>query len=103
MNHALFRAFFEEGKDIGNQDVLLDIAEQAGLDRERTREALESGRYREYVLNDEQLAYELGLSGVPALVIYQSANPAETATALSGAQPYEMVRATVDRVARAIG
>lgn len=99
MNHALFVAFFEEGKDIGNTEVLLEIGEKAGFDRAELKEALESGRYLETVLSDQQLARELGLSGVPALVLYQNANPAETATALSGAQPYELVRATVKRVA----
>lgn len=101
MNHALFQAFFEEGKDIGNADILLEIGEKAGLDRKELRDALQSGRYREAVLEDQRLAHELGLSGVPALVIYHTANPSETATALSGAQPYELVRTTVETVARA--
>jgi predicted DsbA family dithiol-disulfide isomerase len=100
MNHALFRAFFEDGRDIGSKEVLLEICSEAGLDREELREALESGRHIEHVLSDQQLAHELGISGVPALVIYQTANPAGTATMLSGAQPYELVRATVERVAR---
>lgn len=99
MNHALFVAFFEEGKDIGDEEVLLETAAKVGLDREQLREALKSERYLAPVLSDQQLARELGLSGVPALVLYQSTNPAETATALSGAQPYELVRATVERVA----
>ncbi len=99
MNHALFVAFFEEGKDIGNTEVLLEVGEKAGLDRAELKEALDSGRHLEAVRSDQQLAHELGLTGVPALVLYQSADPAGTATALSGAQPYELVLATVKRVA----
>ena len=99
MNHALFQAFFEEGRDIGSKEALVEIGTRIGLDGEELREALESGQHREQVLSDQQLAHELGLSGVPAMVIYQNANPAETATVLSGAQPYEMVRARVEKAA----
>ncbi len=101
MNHALFRAFFEEGRDIGDKEVLLEIGAEVGLDRDELNHALETHRHWEHVLSDQGLAHELGLSGVPAMVMYQTDNPAETATVLSGAQPYEMVRARVEQVAAA--
>jgi hypothetical protein len=63
MNHALFAAFFETGWDIGQQEVLWTIGESVGLDRNRLREALETGRYTRRVLDDEEQAERYGLSG----------------------------------------
>lgn len=56
MHEALFHAFFEDGKDIGDTEVLLEVWGSAGLDREGIRAALEEGRYAEKVLADEELA-----------------------------------------------
>ena len=39
---ALFRAFFEEGRDIGDADVLSDIADSAGMDAAVVRKLLQS-------------------------------------------------------------
>jgi predicted DsbA family dithiol-disulfide isomerase len=98
MHHAIFRAFFEDGKDIGSREVLLEIGAEAGLNREELRVALEEGRFTSRVVEDEHLAQEIGISGVPALVIYRLDDPAGTATVLDGAQPYEQVRAAIERI-----
>src|SRR6476619_688448 len=67
MHHALFRAFFEDGLNLNNLDVLLSIATSIGLDREALRTALETGQYTERVINDQALARKLNISGVTAL------------------------------------
>jgi predicted DsbA family dithiol-disulfide isomerase len=54
---------------------------------------LESNRYEERVLEDEQLARQIGISGVPALIITAGAQ----AYLVSGAQPYETVKDVIDR------
>ncbi|MDQ3604618.1 MAG: DsbA family oxidoreductase [Gemmatimonadota bacterium] len=97
MHNALFRAFFEEGRDLNELDVLLDAGMSVGLDREQLRAALEEGRYTEKVLADERLAYELGVQAVPTMLVGRASDPLEAAEALSGAQPYEYVRAAVER------
>jgi predicted DsbA family dithiol-disulfide isomerase len=93
MHRALFRAFFEDGRDLASLDVLLDIGRAAGLQARDMRDALESGRHAGKVLEDQRLAQEIGVSGVPALVI----SAGRQAYLLSGAQPYEIVRDVIGR------
>ncbi|RDI62517.1 DsbA family oxidoreductase [Microvirga subterranea] len=96
MNRALFRAFFEEGRDLADLDVLLDVGELAGLERGDLREALEKNRYTQKVLEDEHLAQQIGITGVPALVI----GGGRHAYLLSGAQPVETVREVIAKATR---
>jgi predicted DsbA family dithiol-disulfide isomerase len=91
MNRALFRAFFEEGRDLADLDVLLDVGELVGLERGDLREALKKDRYTQKVLEDEHLAQQIGITGVPALVI----GGGRHAYLLSGAQPVETVREVI--------
>jgi hypothetical protein len=64
MHEALFRAFFESGKGIAREDVLLEIGTSVGLDREGLGVALEEGRYTGKVLADVELARRLGVGSV---------------------------------------
>ncbi|MBD2119415.1 DsbA family protein [Trichocoleus sp. FACHB-262] len=98
MHHALFRAFFEDGLDLNNTDILLEVGASVSLDRATLRTALEAGQYTERVVSDQSLAHQLNISGVPALLIHQADEPLEKAVLLSGAQPYETVRTVVERV-----
>jgi predicted DsbA family dithiol-disulfide isomerase len=77
---ALFRAYFEDGRDIGAEAVLLDIAAEAGLDRDEAAAALGDEAVRRTVVAAEGRAGELGISGVPFFIV-------ERAFAVSGAQP----------------
>lgn len=45
-NDRVFRAFYQEDKNIGEIDVLSDLAFEIGLDKDDFREALSSGKYR---------------------------------------------------------
>jgi predicted DsbA family dithiol-disulfide isomerase len=93
MNRALFKAFFEDGRDLADTDVLLDIGQSVGLDSDELREALASGRYTQRVLEDQKLARQIGISGVPALIITAGAQ----AYLVSGAQPYETIKDVIGR------
>jgi predicted DsbA family dithiol-disulfide isomerase len=95
MNNALFKAFFEDGRDLADIEVLLDIGQSVELDAGELHEALTSGRYEQRVIEDQQLARQIGISGVPALIVTAGAQ----AYLVSGAQPYEAVK---DVIARAI-
>jgi len=96
MSRALFRAFFEEGRDLADTEVLLDIGQSVDLDRDDLRAALGDGRYTAKVLEDEHLAGQIGISGVPALVI----SAGRQAYLLTGAQPVETVREVIARASR---
>jgi predicted DsbA family dithiol-disulfide isomerase len=88
MHEALFRAFFEDGKDIGREEVLLEVGASVGLDREGLMVAIEEGRYTETVIADEELARRLGVSSVPTMFVGLVGQPLEKAEAIVGAQPY---------------
>ena len=88
MHHALFRAFFEDGRDIGDVEVLLDVGESVGLDRASLRDALEEGRYTAKVVADEELARRLGVDSVPTMFVAPEGAPLESAEVITGTQPY---------------
>ena len=88
MHNALFRAFLEEGRDIGDVEVLLDIGGSVGLDREELRVALDEGRYTEKVVADERLAARLGVDSVPTMFVTREDASLEEVEKITGAQPY---------------
>lgn len=98
MHRAIYRAFFREGRDLADLEVLLEIGASAGLDREALREALEDGRYTEKVLADQLRARELEVSGVPAHFVHREGKPLEEGIRVPGAQPFETVDAAVREV-----
>jgi len=80
---AVFRAFFAEGKNIGNIDELVAIAKSAGLPEEEARSILELRTYRQAVDADWLRSRELGITAVPTFVVDHRA--------VVGAQPYEVL------------
>ncbi len=79
---ALFKAYFEQGRDVGSDEVLGEIAEAAGLDRETALAAARDRGLSDFVADLEKQAMGLGVQGVPFFIVDQS-------WALSGAQPAE--------------
>jgi len=69
-NDAVFRAFFQQSRDIGRIDVLVDIAKEVGLGPEQFRAALEQGTCRDRVQQLLRTAYEqVGVTAVPTMII----------------------------------
>jgi len=101
MHHALFRAFFEEGRDIGKAEVLLDVGASVGLDRASLLDALKNGRYTEKVVADEVLARRLGVDSVPTMFVAPAGAQLESAEVITGAQLHGgRVEAAVERALR---
>jgi predicted DsbA family dithiol-disulfide isomerase len=69
LKHRLFEAYFTQGRNPSDREVLVEAAMAAGLDGEVAREVLNSGRYAEEVRRDEQLWQSRGIQGVPAVVV----------------------------------
>lgn len=82
MTERLMSAYFTEGRHVGRIDDLVELAAEAGLDRDAARDALESGRYLEAVRADQAQAQAYGIQGVPFFVI-------DGKYGVSGAQPAE--------------
>lgn len=80
---ALFRAYWKEGRDIGNRAVLADIAAAAGMDRAVTLRLLESDADADDIRARDQDARRKGVTAVPTFLIAQQ-------YVVSGAQPPEV-------------
>ncbi|UYV15244.1 DsbA family oxidoreductase [Porphyrobacter sp. ULC335] len=66
---ALFRAHFNERRPLGDRDVLLDIAASVGLHRAAAKAALDDPGLEARVLAEEQQAWDMNISGVPAMIV----------------------------------
>lgn len=66
---ALFRAHFNQRRNLGDRTVLLDIAAAAGLHREAARAALDDPDLEARVLAEEAQAWDMNISGVPAMIV----------------------------------
>jgi predicted DsbA family dithiol-disulfide isomerase len=65
----VFRAFFVHQRDIGQPDVLTDVAAQLGLDADDFRAALDSGRYAAAHQRALRRAHELNITVVPTILV----------------------------------
>lgn len=90
--HArLFAAYWSEGRDIGDLDVLVGIAAAVGLDADKAREVLASGGYANQVRQSTAAAQRAGVNGVPAWLVDQK-------VLIPGAQPHEIFDEVLGRL-----
>jgi predicted DsbA family dithiol-disulfide isomerase len=83
VKERFLRGYLSEGEAIGEPDVLLRLAGEAGLAGEEVRSLLASDAHADAVRADERIAQELGIHGVPFFVLGER-------YAVSGAQPVEL-------------
>lgn len=91
---ALFRAYFEEGRNIGDHETLLAIVSELGMNTAHARELLNTDAYRKDVLEAVTAAQRMGITGVPCFLL-------ENRYVLSGAQPPEVLEDAIRQVATA--
>lgn len=65
---ALFSAYFEHARDIGDHDVLADVGESIGLEREIIEKLLASDADVKETREEEEVFREMGISGVPTYI-----------------------------------
>ena len=87
IHDALFRAYFVDGKNIGDVDVLIDIARGVGLDEAKAREVLEQRTFKAAIDADWAKSRAYGVTGVPTFVA--------GGYGVVGAQPYEALEQLV--------
>jgi predicted DsbA family dithiol-disulfide isomerase len=92
MKEALFVAYWSEGKDVGDQSVLIDIAASIGLGRETIAKNLASDKDKQEVIAETQQAQQMGITGVPTFIINHKYG-------ISGAQSAEMLADAIKKVA----
>lgn len=66
---ALFMAYWSEGRDVGDHQVLADIAEAHGMNREKILTALASDKDKKEVSAETAQAQQMGVTGVPTYII----------------------------------
>ncbi|MBY3208435.1 DsbA family oxidoreductase [Rhizobium laguerreae] len=91
---ALFRANFEEGHNVGDHAVLLDIAVKSGLDRSVIASLLASDADRDLIVAEIKAAQEMGVNGVPFFIFDQQ-------YAVSGAQTPDVLANALRDIAKA--
>lgn len=91
MVDALFTAFFEEGRDVGDPEVLGDIAEEVGLDRDAVMERLDSDADRDAIREEIERAAAIGIRGVPFFIFAGKIG-------VSGAEAPEVIAKALDAV-----
>lgn len=93
-NTAVYAAFFQKGLNIGELDVLMQIAESVGLDGNTFREALTDHRYLPQVLEQESEGQACRVEGVPTIFVGEQR--------FFGYVPYEMLRQAVEEQIQSI-
>lgn len=68
VKERILRAYFTEGRDIGDSEVLVEIAAEEGLDPKSVRESLDDPRLHQEIAQLEARARQQGIQGVPAFV-----------------------------------
>ena len=92
LKRALLRAYHGEGRNPGAKDVLVELAGAVGLDAVRAKAILESDEFASEVRERERHWQELGVSGVPFVLVNGS-------YAIEGAQPPEAFEQALRQIA----
>jgi predicted DsbA family dithiol-disulfide isomerase len=87
----LMRAYWSEAADIGNEELLLDLVAEAGLDRGEAAAVLADGRYAARVQASTQQANQHGINAIPAFVLGER-------LLVLGAQPEELFERAVEEL-----
>jgi predicted DsbA family dithiol-disulfide isomerase len=88
---ALFKAYFSEGKDISQQDVLLDVVASVGLEKQDAQIVLKDEQYKNTVKDEESKYKSMGIQSVPAFIINNE-------YLLSGGQPSDVFKQSLQDI-----
>jgi predicted DsbA family dithiol-disulfide isomerase len=91
----LMRAYFTEGEPIADPETLIRVVVEVGVDPAEARDVLQTDRFAEDVREDELLASQLGIQGVPFFVL-------DRRYGVSGAQPSEVLVQALQRAWEAV-
>lgn len=87
IHDAIYKAYFVEGRNIGDPEVLVDVARSVGLAPEEARKVLVERSFRNAIDQDWVTSRQVGVSGVPTF--------AAGGQGVVGAQPYELLEQLV--------
>ena len=93
IHDALYKAYFVEARNIGDPDILVEIAESVGLDGAAARRIVEERVFKDEIDADWQKSASYSVTGVPTFVAARHG--------VVGAQPYEALAQLVERAGAA--
>lgn len=93
IHDKLYRAYFVDSRNIGDPDILVEIAELVGLDGAEARRVIDERRFKDEVDADWQKSAAYGVTGVPTFVAARYG--------VVGAQPYEALVQLVEKAGAA--
>jgi len=89
IHDKLYRAYFVDSRNIGDIEVLVEIAQSVGLPAEEARAVLTERRFKDAVDADWEKSHRYGVTGVPTFVAGRHR--------VVGAQPYEVLEQLVEK------
>ncbi len=93
LKNALFVAHFRDHQDISNNEILLEIVQQIGMDAQEAKAVLADERFAHLVRDKEQQWQEMGIHSVPAFILNEK-------YLISGGQPPETFIEALTKVAQ---
>ncbi len=85
---AVFKAYWEEVKNIGLRSVIREIVRECGLDAGEVDRCLNEGRYTQTIKTQSEEAKGSGINGIPAYIV--------GGFLIEGVQPYEFFQRAVE-------
>src|SRR5438309_3364079 len=89
LHDALYKAYFVEARNIGDPEILAEIAQSVGLSADEARAVLTERRFKDAVDADWAKSHQYGVTGVPTFVADRYG--------VVGAQPYEVLEQLVEK------
>jgi len=84
----MLNAYWQQHRNIGLRDVVLDVASASGLDVADLAKAFDEGRYEQEMIDIYDECHKYGITGVPTFLIGRYM--------IVGAQPYEVLEQALD-------
>ena len=91
----LFSLYFEQGRDIGDRKLLLEVAREAGMDAESVEKRLAESTDEHEVQQEIAQAQSLGVTGVPFFIF-------ASRFGVPGAQSAEVLSSALDRAKKSL-
>lgn len=89
---AIFKAYWESGKNIGLITILRELAQESGLDANELEHRLADGHYSQLVIHESEQAKQMGINGIPAYII--------GGCLIEGVQPYQVFQRAIETALR---
>ena len=89
IHDKLYKAYFVDARNIGDPEILIEIAQAVGLSGEEARAVLNERRFKDAVDADWAKSHAYGVTGVPTFVAARYG--------VVGAQPYEVLEQLLDK------